>query len=339
MITDKTYRIPSVLFTDEITDALLVNCRVRQSQNIIILCDDKITPPTGLKIARTINITVVEEPTTSLVDSIVSGLSTLGKIPDCIIGIGGGTVLDITKAVSVLLTHTGRAEQYQGWDTLIRPGIYSIGIPTLFGSGAECSRTAVLTSSVRKLGINSEHVQFNDVIVCSKLAESAPMEQIFYTGMDCYIHCIESMHGTHSNNVYVQQSMTLCEEYFSTHSRDMNLMSHSSFLGGVGLLQSKVGICHAISYGLGFVMKIPHGLAVCLIFNQLSDIYGESVSTFKQFMREWEVTLPDIKLSPIQIEQIIEASVQLDMLWKHTLGKKSTIDKYKQICNNILVRL
>ena len=66
--------------------------------------------------------------------------------PVAIVGMGGGITMDIAKAVSNLLTNGGKAEEYQGWDLVKKPGIYKIAIPTLSGTGAEATRTCVMTN-------------------------------------------------------------------------------------------------------------------------------------------------------------------------------------------------
>ena len=96
-----------------------------------------------------------EEPKTSQVDALVDELkSRFTENPSGIIGIGGGTLLDMSKAVAIMLTNEGSAADYQGWDLVKYPGIHHIGIPTLAGTGAEVSRTTALSGEAisRRLG-------------------------------------------------------------------------------------------------------------------------------------------------------------------------------------------
>jgi len=95
---------------------------------------------------RVIYISADEEPKTSQVDALVEEIIlTTNERPSGIIGIGGGTILDLAKAVSIMLTNDGSASDYQGWDLVKNPAIYHVGIPTISGTGAEVSRTTVLT--------------------------------------------------------------------------------------------------------------------------------------------------------------------------------------------------
>ena len=78
-------------------------------------------------------INTTDEVTTDDVDEYIHKIRSItSKIPTVIVGIGGGTTLDVAKAVANLLTNSGKAEDYQGWDLIKNPGIYKIGIPTLW---------------------------------------------------------------------------------------------------------------------------------------------------------------------------------------------------------------
>lgn len=85
------------------------------------------------------------EPKTKQVDGIRDRMKrAFGENISGIIGIGGGSVMDIAKAVALMLTNKGSSADYQGWDLIQNPAIYKVGIPTLSGTGAEVSRTCVL---------------------------------------------------------------------------------------------------------------------------------------------------------------------------------------------------
>ena len=145
-------------------------------------------------------ISAEEEPKTNQVDALVSMIrARFAELPSGIIGIGGGTLLDLSKAVAIMLTNKGSASEYQGWDLVQKQSIYHVGIPTISGTGAEVSRTTVLLGPEKKLGINSDFTTFDQVVLDPELTKGVPKEQWFYTGMDCFIHCIESLNGTFLN--------------------------------------------------------------------------------------------------------------------------------------------
>ena len=85
------------------------------------------------------------EPKTRYVDELTQRIKDFSnRMPDALVGIGGGSALDLTKAVSLMLTNPGSAADYQGWDLIQFPGIYNIGIPTLAVTavGKEMARDA-----------------------------------------------------------------------------------------------------------------------------------------------------------------------------------------------------
>ena len=123
-----------------------------------------------------------EEPKTTQVDILVKNiLSEFSELPSGIIGIGGGSIMDLAKAISLMLTNEGSAADYQGWDLIKTKSIYHVGIPTISGTGAEVSRTCVLSGPVRKLGINSDYTTFDQVVLDPLLLDGVSKNQWFYT--------------------------------------------------------------------------------------------------------------------------------------------------------------
>lgn len=272
-----------------------------------------------------------EEPKTTQVDALRDELQeSFGEISG-IIGLGGGSVLDLTKAVALMMTHTGSSALYQGWDLLERPGVYHVGIPTLSGTGAEVSRTAVLTCPEKKLGLNSDFTPFDQVILDPELAQGAPADQRFFTGMDCYIHCIESLTGTYLNafsKSYGEKALDLCREVFlekdvwDDTSDDMLMMA--SWHGGMSIGYSQVGMAHAMSYGLSYLLGIKHGVCNCMVFDRLEEFYPEGVKIFKRMVDKHQVPIPKgvcAMLSNAQFSRMIEVALGLAPLWENALGK------------------
>jgi 3-deoxy-alpha-D-manno-octulosonate 8-oxidase len=274
-------------------------------------------------------VNVQDEPKTSQVDRLRDQVKAFSpKLPDGVIGIGGGSVMDLAKAVSLMLTNPGSSADYQGWDLIRHPAVYHVGIPTLSGTGAEVSRTTVLTGPQKKLGINSDFTVFDQVVLDPELIRDVPKEQRFYTGMDCYIHCVESLEGTYLNmfsQAYGEKAMELCRDVFLKELPDSDdRLMMASYFGGMSIAYSQVGIAHALSYGLSFVLGIHHGIGNCLVFNQLEPYYPEGVREFKQMMAYQGITLPQDLLRSAteeQVERMIDVALILDPLWENALGK------------------
>jgi len=270
-----------------------------------------------------------EEPKTSYVDALtVNVREALGPRPAAVVGIGGGSVMDLAKAVSLMLTNPGGSARYQGWDLIREPAIYHVGVPTLSGTGAEVSRTAVLTGPEKKLGLNSDYTVFDQILLDPELVARAPERQRFYTGMDCYIHCVESLSGSYLNafsRAYGEKALSLCREVFlgerSPEADDKLMMA--SYFGGMSIAYSQVGVAHATSYGLSYVLGLRHGEGNCVAFQQLEEFYPEGVEEFQRMLDRAGVTLPSgvtAGLAEEDMERMIDVALSLAPLWENALG-------------------
>ena len=277
-------------------------------------------------------VDVTDEPKTGYIDKIADSLKEVNGNVSGIIGIGGGSAMDIAKAVSLMMNNPGKAHEYQGWDLVRNPGVYKVGIPTISGTGAEVSRTCVLTGPTRKLGMNSDFTPFNQIVLDPELIHNVPANQRFYTGMDCYIHCIESLQGTFINTfsrAVGEKSLELCQEVFLhkkqwDNESDEKLMM-ASYLGGMSIAYSQVGVAHAVSYGLSFLLGTKHGIGNCIVFDKLHDYYPDAVKEFKQMVRQNKIDIPQgicKGLSDKDFNTMIDVSLGMAPLWENALGKE-----------------
>jgi 3-deoxy-alpha-D-manno-octulosonate 8-oxidase len=269
------------------------------------------------------------EPKTKSVDAYRDDIKQRFGTVSGTIGIGGGSVMDLAKAVALMITNPGSSAQYQGWDLIHLPGVYHAGVPTISGTGAEVARTAVLTGPERKLGINSDFTPFDQLILDPNLLEGVPVDQRFYTGMDCYIHCVEALNGSYLNafsKSYGEKAQELCEKVFLEKEvwdgeSDEDLMM-ASFHGGMSIAYSQVGVAHATSYGLAFVLGTHHGIGNCISFNQLEEFYPDGVRKFKKMLTKWNLKLPKVcvNLTEEQYATMIKVSLSMEKLWENALG-------------------
>jgi 3-deoxy-alpha-D-manno-octulosonate 8-oxidase len=271
------------------------------------------------------------EPTTAQIDNLRDEILNSRGIPAGIIGIGGGSIMDIAKALSLMFTNEGSSTLYQGLNLIKKPGIYHLGVPTISGTGAEVSMTAVLTGPEKKLGLKCDWTVFNQVILDPELIASVPTDKWFYTGMDTYIHCIESENGTLNNaysHAFAEQSLKLCRDIYlgenagQTAENDDKLMV-ASMMGGLSLTYSEVGICHALSYGLSKILHEKHCYANCLAFQHLGDYYSEGVAEFKQMLLRHHIVLPQgisAQWSADTITAMATVAYNLPHMWNHAIG-------------------
>jgi 3-deoxy-alpha-D-manno-octulosonate 8-oxidase len=280
---------------------------------------------------RIIYADVTHEPKTKYVDQLAGELKEAFGQVSGVIGIGGGSAMDLAKAVSLMMTNPGSSADYQGWDLVKAPGVYKVGIPTLSGTGAEVSRTTVLTGPTRKLGMNSDFTPFNQIVLDPELTANAPVNQRFYTGMDCYIHCIESLTGTYLNEfskAYGEKALDLCRYIFLEKDRwdeecDDKLMM-ASYAGGMSIAYSQVGVAHAVSYGLSYLLGTKHGVGNCIVMNHIEEYYPEGVAEFKRMVEKNGVEIPQgicRGLTDEQFDTMINVSMGMKPLWENALGK------------------
>ncbi len=315
-------------------DEILQQRRVTQNSYMVFVIDDVFQgkPLEGRVPLKDndflLHVNVDDEPKTQYIDQLVEQIRNYAPVlPDGIIGIGGGSTLDIAKAVSLMLTNPGSSQDYQGWDLINNPAVYKVAVPTLSGTGAEVSRTAILTGPEKKLGINSDYTLYDQMVLDPELIEGVPKDQWFYTGMDCYIHDVESLHGTFLNEfskAYGEKSLDLCRQVFleDHEDRDDKLMMASLF-GGMSIAYSQVGACHALSYGLSFVLGTHHGIGCCITFDYLDEVYPQGVEEFRKMMEKHAIVLPrnlTRGLNEEKLDTMVKTALGLVPLWENCFG-------------------
>ena len=318
---------------------LLTPNRLNSKAPFIFLVDDVFTTEIDVTSRipisyedKIIYVSTAEEPKTAQVDALVERIIlTCKERPSGIIGIGGGSILDLAKAVAIMLTNEGSAEDYQGWDLVKNKAVYHVGVPTISGTGSEVSRTTVLTGPTRKLGINSDFTPFDQVVLDPELTNGVSKQQWFYTGMDCFIHSVESLNGTFLNafsKTYGEMAYSLCKEIYldgkmsKKEAQDKLMMA--SWHGGMSIAYSQVGVAHAMSYGLSFLLGIKHGIGNCIVFNHLEEFYPKGVKIFKNMMQKHAIKLPTgicANLTDAELDTMIAVALGLEPLWENALGK------------------
>lgn len=191
---------------------------------------------------------------------------------DCVVGVGGGSAMDVAKAISILLTNGGKAEDYIGLGKIKKPGVPKIMVPTTAGTGAEVTFTAVFINEKTKSkgGMNGDPLYPDAAILDPALTLSMPPHVTAATGMDAFIHALEAYISTQAHTIsemYSLEAIDLISRNISlAYANGNNLEARSamlmgSLLAGKGLATAGVGLVHAMSYPMGGMFGIPHGLA------------------------------------------------------------------------------
>ena len=191
---------------------------------------------------------------------------------DCVIGVGGGSAMDVAKAVSILLTNGGKAEDYLGLGKISKPGVPKIMVPTTGGTGAEVTFTAVFINEKTgsKGGMNGDHLYPDAALLDPELTVSVPPHITAATGIDAFTHAIEGYVSTQSHaisDMYALEAIEMISRNLpQAYGNGDNIEARSamlmgSLLAGKALATAGVGLVHAMAYPLGGMFGIPHGLA------------------------------------------------------------------------------
>ena len=192
------------------------------------------------------------------------------------IALGGGSSMDLTKMVAAVMVNGGRLADYFGMDMVPRRGLPTIMIPTTSGTGSEATRISVFTDTEANMKkVISSHTILADVaIVDPELTISMPQHVTANTGMDAYIHALESYLAKGSNPVTDGLALKAIELVAHNLGRafanggDLEArynMSMASLLAGITLNNAGAGVMHALSFPIGRDYKQAHGPALIVI--------------------------------------------------------------------------
>jgi len=206
--------------------------------------------------------------------------------PDIIVGLGGGSNMDLAKIVAVLHRHGGQPSDYFGFNRVPGPVVPVICVPTTSGTGSEVSHSAVLTDSINKIKVStlSPFLRPARAIVDPKLTVSCPSKATAESGIDALTHAIEAFTAIDSANLDVptgeptpycgrtplgdllaQQAIALIGEHLRTAvKKPTNLdaregMSLAATLAGMAFSNCGVAVVHALEYPIGAAVHCSHG--------------------------------------------------------------------------------
>ncbi|MDE5054617.1 iron-containing alcohol dehydrogenase [Niallia taxi] len=217
-----------------------------------------------------INLDILPEPTVENIEDVFQQTSNTKY--DVLIGIGGGSVLDTTKILSVLMTNDKQVRELLGTDMVEKAGVPTVLIPTTSGTGAEVTPNAIVTipEEELKIGIVSNHLLPALVVLDPLLTVGLPKPITAATGMDAFTHSLESFISNKANplsDMFALESIRLIassiveayENGSSVEAREKMLVG--SMYGGMALTSAGTAAVHALAYPLGGKFKIPHGVA------------------------------------------------------------------------------
>ncbi|MCH5312227.1 MAG: iron-containing alcohol dehydrogenase [Prevotella sp.] len=217
---------------------------------------------------------IMAEPTVNDFKRILKRAQDFGA--DSVIGVGGGSVLDLAKLVACLIDSDQKVEDLFGIGFIKKAGVWFACIPTTAGTGSEVSPNAILldeTDNLKK-GIVSPYLLANTAYVDPKLTVTVPPKITAETGMDALTHCIEAYTNKFAHpsvDIYALQGIRLIAANLLRAVKDgkdqeaREAMLLGSLYGGLCLGPVNTAAVHALSYPIGGEYHISHGLSNAIL--------------------------------------------------------------------------
>jgi len=202
-----------------------------------------------------------------------------------IVGVGGGSTLDFTKAASVLHKKDVIVDSsiYQGVDFEITTKVTCVCIPTTAGSGAEATKSAVMFNPKTnvKRGINNLKILPDIVFLVPAILDNLPGKVFYPSLFDGVTHAFESLIGkssTKETSILAKKSLLIYKKQLNikySNEKYHKKVLEASFYAGQAICNSETGPIHALSYPISEYLKLSHGQAISLILPKIVLFYND----------------------------------------------------------------
>jgi alcohol dehydrogenase len=210
------------------------------------------------------------EPTSTSVDEAAAVVRQAGAA--VVVGVGGGSALDTAKLASAVAGSSAGVESYALGASPLPAGRPVVAIPTTAGTGAEVTRTCVLTDRAgRKVWTWGDELLPARVVLDPDAVVTMPPEVAATSGLDAFVHAIEAATGRRTNAVVAAPALhaiRLIREHLPAATGGdpaaRHEMQSAALLAGLAIDGGGTGVAHCIGHALGTLARIPHGLAVAI---------------------------------------------------------------------------
>lgn len=206
-----------------------------------------------------------------------------------VIGLGGGSAIDIAKIAALMVDNNGTLNDYFGIDLIPKPGRRTLIVPTTAGTGSEVTPIVILSDEVERLkkGVVSPYLFPAVALLDPELTLGLPPAVTAATGMDALIHAVEAFTSKNAypmTDMLAREAMVLISDNIRTafaNGQDLDARSRmleGSLLAGMAFANAGVTAVHAFAYPIGAEFHIPHGvansimLAPVMAFNMLGNL-------------------------------------------------------------------
>lgn len=229
---------------------------------------------------------ILPNPTVDMVNAAVEAYRSAGATS--IVALGGGSPMDVAKAVGVLATYGGSITQYEGAHKVPGPIVPMIAIPTTAGTGSEVTAFSVITDTVRsyKLTVFSYELLPRYALLDPNMITSVPPSVAAACGVDALIHALEayvSLGASPFSDAMAEKAMALIGgniRRFVANRRDIeaaSAMMSGSMFAGIAFAWARLGNVHAMSHPVSAYFGVAHGIANAILlpvvveYNALAD--------------------------------------------------------------------
>jgi len=245
----------------------------------------------------------------------------LNFLPNIIIAIGGGSVLDLAKAVSCASNFEEIEAVFYKKQKLKGKYAKVYACPTTFGTGAEMSFGAILYDDIKNVkgGIRSGLIQADKVIMDFELYKTAPRKIKALSGFDCFTHALETYLSKKSNDIVRYQSLTAINIIFENLERAVNndhesvkKMAITSMLMGVNLAYSTTCLPHRMQYVIGPMTGTSHAEGLAAIYKGwLFYVKKQNRGPFNEICKSLKISEDKFIEKVNNIKENIEISIGL----------------------------
>ncbi|WP_370875878.1 iron-containing alcohol dehydrogenase [Caldalkalibacillus uzonensis] len=249
---------------------------------------------------------IVPEPPIDVADQAVNALRESDV--DFVIGIGGGSSLDIAKTAATLYGNPGSVKDYlnlTGTKTIQHKGLPRILIPTTSGTGAEVTDIAVFSLEKTKDVITHPLMMADTALVDAELTYKLPAKITAATGVDALTHAVEafiSMQATPLTDTLALEAMRLISNNIrqavwqgKNNPEARQKMAWGSLIAGLSFYNAGVSGVHALAYPLGGLFKIPHGESNAVLLPYVFDyVWPSCLDKMVRMAEAFEVYEPGV---------------------------------------------
>ena len=239
---------------------------------------------------------------------------------DGVIGLGGGSSMDVAKAVSYFSINKIPIEKCYGVNKLVNKRSPLIQIPTTAGTGSELTPMSIFTlKSQQKMGIVDPLLYADCAILDADLTLELPKDITAYSGIDAMVHAIEAYTTKLKKNpisdALAKKALSLLgenlrivvDEPSNRIAREKMLLG--SMLAGMAFSNAPCAGVHALAYPIGAKFHVPHGLSNSLVLSKV--LKFNSLKVEKMYCEIAQDCLPHLKGKTIKIDDFIQGIEQL----------------------------